>query len=85
MRVRAAIDLSGNVGAVLSPVVKFRIIDTALASGPPDFSNVKSPEFVFSSLTGVRFECSVDSAVLADCGIKDPANNRGFEAFLQPL
>ena len=72
-------DLSGNAGAV-SPTVTFRILDTSLVSGPADFSNVKSPSFTFSTLTGLTFECSIDNVLLADCGAKG-ADNRGSKAF----
>jgi hypothetical protein len=69
-RVRGT-DLSGNVGAI-SSTASFRIIDTALVDGPTDFSNQKSPAFVFSTLAGLTFECAVDNVVLASCGAKGP-------------
>jgi hypothetical protein len=71
-------DLSGNVGAVATTT--FRIIETALVSGPADISNVKSPTFVFSSLQGTSFECSLDNVTLADCGAKG-GDNRGSKSF----
>lgn len=75
VRARAT-DLSGNVGA-LSTASSFRIIDTQLVSGPADFSAVKRPSFTYSSLAGVRFECSVDSVLISTaCGEKDPATGR---------
>ena len=67
-------DMAGNVGAI--GTTTFRIVDTGLVSGPADFSNDDSPGFVFSSLSGVRFECSLDGAAYADCGAKD-GNGRG--------
>jgi hypothetical protein len=71
-------DLSNNIGA-LSAQTTFRIIDTALVSGPADSSNEKSPTFVFSSVSGLKFECSVDNVVLAACGDKG-GDNRGSKA-----
>jgi hypothetical protein len=79
-RVRGT-DLSGNGPSAISPTRTFRILDTTLVSGPADVSNVKSPTFVFSSLTGLKFECSVDTVTLADCGNKNPADNRGSKTF----
>ena len=74
-------DLSGNVSASGGPITTFRIIDTTLVSGPGDFSSDKNPNFVFSSLSGLKFECSIDTVVLADCGDKNPTDNRGSKAF----
>jgi hypothetical protein len=71
-----AFDLSGNLGGTTA-ASNFRIIDTALVSGPADFSSVKRPTFTYSSLSGLKFECSIDSAVVFNpCGDKDPATNR---------
>ncbi len=79
LRVRGT-DLSGNVTAVAdAPTTTFRIIDTALVSGPADFSNVKSPTFTFATLTGLTFDCSVDNVTLVDCGAKG-VDNRGTKA-----
>ena len=39
-------------------------------------SNDKNPTFVFSSLTGLTFDCSIDNVVLAACGAKG-GDNRG--------
>jgi hypothetical protein len=75
-RVRGT-DISGNVGSVIT--TNFRIIETALVAGPADISNVKSPTFVFSTLGGTAFDCSLDSVVLADCGAKG-LDNRGSKA-----
>jgi Putative metal-binding motif len=76
-QVRArSFDLSGNLGNTTSNQ-SFQIVDTQLVSGPADFSNAKRPTFTYSSLEGVRFECSIDSVAIAtDCGAKDPLNNR---------
>jgi hypothetical protein len=69
-------DASGNLGAVSGPTT-FRIVDTSLVSGPADFSADKRPTFTYSSLAGLRFECSIDSVVISTaCGDKDPATNR---------
>jgi hypothetical protein len=77
-----ATDISGNVGGVVSTT--FRVIETALVSGPSNVSNVKSPTFVFSSLgaapAGTAFECSLDNVTLSDCGPKG-ADNRGSKSF----
>jgi hypothetical protein len=73
-----ATDISGNVGGVVTTNV--RIVETALVSGPADISNVKSPTFVFSTLGGVGFDCSMDNVALADCGAKG-GDNRGSKTF----
>ncbi|HWK28034.1 MAG TPA: putative metal-binding motif-containing protein [Solirubrobacter sp.] len=77
-RVRTT-DISNNAGPI-SPTTTFRILDTAIVSGPGDFSNVKAPTFVFSSLTGLTFECALDTAAFTACGAKDTGNNRGSTA-----
>ena len=69
-----ATDLSGNVGLSAKP--SFRIIDTQIVSGPPAFSNSHTAKFVFSTLTGVAFDCSLDGAAFTDCGPKGP-NGQG--------
>ncbi|HEY6891179.1 MAG TPA: hypothetical protein VI300_25465, partial [Solirubrobacter sp.] len=66
-------DLSGNLGPI-SATTTFRILDTSLVSGPTDFSSVKSPTFVYASLTGLTFECSLDGAAFAACGTKGGDN-----------
>ena len=78
VRVRGT-DSSRNKATAFSPAVNFRIIDTKLVSGPADFSTVKAPQFVFSTLTGVRFDCSIDGAAFADCGQKGGDNRGSFK------
>jgi hypothetical protein len=73
-----ATDISNNVGGVIT--TNFRIVETALVSGPAKSSNVKSPTFVFSSLAGTAFDCSLDNVALADCGAKG-GDNRGTRTF----
>jgi len=73
-RVRGT-DINGNVGA-LSAETSFRIIDTSFVSTPAAASNDKNPTFVFSSVTGVTFDCRLDAAAFADCGAKVGANGR---------
>ena len=68
-------DMSGNLGAP-SALSNFRIVDTALVSGPPDVSADRRPTFTYSTLAGMTFECSIDSVTLAACGAKDPSTNR---------
>ena len=81
-QVRArSFDLSGNLGNTTANQ-SFRIVDTALVSGPADFSAVKRPTFVYSTLAGLSFECSMDGAAFTACGAKDPTTNRG--TFPQP-
>lgn len=75
VRARAR-DMSDNLGAT-TVASNFRIVDTALVSGPPDVSAARRPTFTYSTLAGMTFECSVDNVVLASCGTKDPATNRG--------
>jgi hypothetical protein len=76
-QVRArAVDMSGNLGPTSSSS-SFRIVDTSLVSGPADFSADKRPRFVYSSLDGLRFECSIDDVVISTpCDDKDLATNR---------
>jgi hypothetical protein len=76
-QVRArAFDMSGNAGATTAPS-SFRVVDTSLVSGPADFSADKRPRFIYSTLGGLRFECSIDNVVISTaCGDKDPATNQ---------
>jgi hypothetical protein len=78
IRVRAAKDQSGNDGP-FTTAPTFRIPDTALVSGPADFSSVTSPEFVFSSASGLTFDCSLDGAPFANCAAA--VNDRGSTSF----
>jgi hypothetical protein len=66
LRVQAT-DASGNVGAV-GPPLAFRIVDTALLSGPADLSNDPMSTFSFSTVAGNGFDCSVDGGAFVDCG-----------------
>jgi hypothetical protein len=76
-------DLSGQLGGISGTLATFRIVDTQLVSGPSDFSSVKRPTFTYSSLAGLKFECSVDNVVIATaCGDKNPSTNRA--SFTQP-
>ena len=71
------VDLSGNLGFVSGTLSTVRIVDTQLVSGPADFSSVKRPTFTYSSLAGLRFECSIDSGAISTlCGDKNPSTNR---------
>ncbi len=72
-------DSSGN-GPGAAATMTFWIVDTALAGGPPDYSNDPTPDFTFSSLTGIEFECSIDTPSLSSCGGKGP-NNLGSATF----
>ncbi|MDA0165352.1 putative metal-binding motif-containing protein [Solirubrobacter ginsenosidimutans] len=77
-------DLSGNGPGAISPTATFRIVDTTLVSGPANVSNVQSPTFTFSSLSGLFFDCSLDNATIptsGDCGAKNPADNRATKSF----
>jgi hypothetical protein len=69
LRVRGT-DRSGNGGGALSSQASFRIIDTGLISGPPAFSRIRTPSFVFTSASGLRFDCSLDNAPFAECATK---------------
>jgi hypothetical protein len=75
LRVQAT-DTSGNVGAVGAPL-SFRVLDTALVSGPADLSNDATPSFAFSTVAGSGFDCSLDGGAFADCGTGG-ANGVGF-------
>jgi hypothetical protein len=72
-------DVSGNVGPETAPA-SFRVVDTALVSGPGDFSNSTAPTFVFSSLVGTEFDCAVDAPPTTSCGPKG-ANGQGTKTF----
>jgi hypothetical protein len=60
-------DRSGNPGAITAPV-NFNVIDTALLTGPPDFSASNDVTFVVGTATGTTVECAIDNEPLADCG-----------------
>ncbi|MDA0181474.1 hypothetical protein OJ997_14310 [Solirubrobacter phytolaccae] len=69
-------DINGTPGA-LTTAISFRILDTALVSTPAASSNDKNPTFVFSSVTGLSFDCRLDLPAFAGCGNKNPGDNRG--------
>jgi putative metal-binding protein len=73
VRVRAR-DPAGNVGSPAGPVA-FRILDTQLAGGPPDFAASTSAAFAFATRTGVTFDCSLDGAAFAACGATPTFDN----------
>jgi len=82
VRARAR-DAAGNVG--VSGPAGVRILDTQLASGPPDFAASTSATFRVSSLTGATFDCSLDGAAFAACGTKgaDGALTRSVDNLAQ--
>jgi hypothetical protein len=76
--VRARVtDNSGNVGG-LSSATTFRVVDTALVSGPVDFSTVKRPTFKYSTIAGISFECRIVPAAFAPCGTKNASGQASF-------
>ena len=78
VRARAR-DASGNLGSVSGPV-SFRILDTQLVSGPPDFASSTSATFTFATLAGRTFDCSLDGAAFGDCG---SASARTFDSLAE--
>ncbi|HKG64223.1 MAG TPA: putative metal-binding motif-containing protein [Solirubrobacteraceae bacterium] len=76
------IDASGNLGGFATSGV-FKIIDTAIVSGPANGSFVSSKSASFTYSTGIGgdgFQCSLDGAAFSACGTK----NASGQATLTP-
>jgi hypothetical protein len=61
------LDRSGNLGGFTTNI-NFRTIETSLVSTPAAISNDKNPTFVYSSKSGLSFECRLDAAAFSACG-----------------
>ncbi|MDA0172040.1 hypothetical protein OJ998_23260 [Solirubrobacter taibaiensis] len=71
-------DINGNLGPPAA-AASFRILDTALVSTPAANSNVTNPAFVFSTQTGVGFDCALDGMAFGPCGAKGGDNRGGAQ------
>jgi len=76
------VDQTGNVGAITGTLATFRIVDTKLVSGPADFSKDKKPQFKYSTIAGINFECRLFNqgapVAFTACGTKNAAGEGTF-------